>query len=137
MNKQNIMLFKNSWIGLRFSLSKTFETAPKKSCAAFCHEIGCENDQTYIFRFIRYLSTFFYTYLLINIHFQFIIITNISFSESDFHWTFLKMIIDIFHPPILGQVNIGLYLEKSRDLRTWLLGKQDGRTIKHIYISFR
>jgi hypothetical protein len=31
--------------------------------ANFCHEIGCENDQTYIFRFVKYLSTFFYTYL--------------------------------------------------------------------------
>jgi hypothetical protein len=43
-----------------FTLSKTFETAQKKSCTAFfanfCHEIGCENDQTYIFRFVRYLS---------------------------------------------------------------------------------
>jgi hypothetical protein len=25
----------------------------------FCHEIGCENDQTYIFRFVKYLFTFF------------------------------------------------------------------------------
>ena len=35
-----------------FTLSKTFETAQKNSCAAFfanfCHEIECENDQTYI-----------------------------------------------------------------------------------------
>jgi hypothetical protein len=65
-----------------FTLSKTFETARRKCCAAFfanfCHEIGCENDQTYIFRFVRYLSTFFYTYLPINIHFQLIIITNVS-----------------------------------------------------------
>ena len=29
-------------------------------------------------RFVRYLSTFFYTYLPINIHFQLIIITNVS-----------------------------------------------------------
>ena len=46
--------------------------------ANFCHEIGCENDQTYIFRFAKYLSTFFYTYLPVNIHFQLIIITNVS-----------------------------------------------------------
>jgi hypothetical protein len=63
-------------------LSKTFETARWKSCAAFfanfCHEIGCENDQIYIFRFVKYLSTFFYTYLPVNIHFQLIIITNVS-----------------------------------------------------------
>ena len=68
-----------------FTLSTTFETAQKKSCPAFCqfcHEIGCENDQTYIFRFVRYLSTFFYPYLPINIHFQFIIITNISFVTN-------------------------------------------------------
>jgi hypothetical protein len=46
--------------------------------ANVCHEIGCENDQTYIFRFVKYLSTFFYTYLPVNIHFQLIIITNVS-----------------------------------------------------------
>ena len=46
--------------------------------ANLCHEIGCENDQTYIFRFVEYLSTFFYTYLPVNIHFQLIIITNVS-----------------------------------------------------------
>jgi hypothetical protein len=27
--------------------------------ANFCHEIGCENDQIYIFCFVKYLSTFF------------------------------------------------------------------------------
>jgi hypothetical protein len=41
-------------------------------------EIGWENDQTYIFRFVKYLSTFFYTYLPVNIHFQLIIITDVS-----------------------------------------------------------
>jgi hypothetical protein len=69
-----------------FTLSKTFETVQKKSCAAFLPifvmKIGCENDQTCIFRFVRYLSTFLYTYLPINIHFQFIIITNISFGPN-------------------------------------------------------
>ena len=68
-----------------FTLSKTFETAQKNLAplfCQFCHEIGCENDQTYIFRFVRYLSTFFYTYLPINIHFQFIIIANISFVTN-------------------------------------------------------
>ena len=73
-------------IGLRFSLYQKLSKLRKKNLAPlfcqFCHEIGCENDQTYIFRFIRYLSTFFYTYLPINIHFQFIIITNISFVTN-------------------------------------------------------
>jgi hypothetical protein len=46
--------------------------------ANLCHEIGCENDQTYLFRFVRDLFTFFYTYLPVNIHFQVIIITNVS-----------------------------------------------------------
>jgi hypothetical protein len=50
--------------------------------ANFCHEIGCENDLAYIFRFVKYLSTFFYTYLPINIHFQFIFITNIFCDKS-------------------------------------------------------
>jgi hypothetical protein len=54
-------------IGLRFSLVKNFRHCAKKILRRFfdnfCHEIGCENDQTYIFRFVRYLSTFFYTYL--------------------------------------------------------------------------
>jgi hypothetical protein len=39
---------------------------------------ACENDQTYIFRFVKYVSTFFYTYLPVNIHFQLIIITSVS-----------------------------------------------------------
>ena len=51
--------------------------------ANFCHEIGCENDQTYIFCFVKYLSTFFYTYLPVNIHFQHII-TNVSIY---FNWS--------------------------------------------------
>ena len=38
----------------------------RRFLANFCHEIVCENDQTYIFRFVRYLSTFFHTYLPIN-----------------------------------------------------------------------
>ena len=52
--------------------------------ANFCHEIGWENDQTYIFRFVRDLSTFFHTgtYLPINIPFQLIIITNVSFATN-------------------------------------------------------
>ena len=69
-----------------FTLSKTFETAQNKSCAAFfpifVMKSGGENDQKCIFRFFRYLSTFFYTYLPINIHFQYIIITNISFETN-------------------------------------------------------
>ena len=74
-------------IGLRFSLYQKLSKLRQKKFlrrffANFCHEIGCENDQTYIFRFVRYLSTFFYTYLPINIHFQFIIITNISFVTN-------------------------------------------------------
>ena len=73
-------------IGLRFSLYQKLSKMRKKNLAPlfcqFCHEIGCENDQTYIFRFVRYISTFFYSYLPINIHFQFIIITNISFVTN-------------------------------------------------------
>ena len=73
-------------IGLRFSLYQKLSILRKKNLAPlfcqFLHETGCENDQTYIFRFVRYLSTFFYTYLPINIHFQFIIITNISFVTN-------------------------------------------------------
>jgi hypothetical protein len=44
----------------------------------------CQNDQTYryMYRFVRYLSTFFYTYLPINNHFQLITITNVSFVTS-------------------------------------------------------
>ena len=66
-----------------FTLSTTFETAQKKSCAAylpiFVMKLGARTIK-HIFRFVRYLSTFFYAYLPINIHFQFIIITNISFK---------------------------------------------------------
>jgi hypothetical protein len=69
-----------------FNLSKTFESARWKSGAPFLQIIvmkkGSENDQTYMYRFVRYLSTFFYTYLPINNHFQLIIITNVSFVTS-------------------------------------------------------
>ena len=70
-------------IGLRFSLYQKLSKLRKKKIlrrffANFCHEIGCENDQTYIFRFVRYLFTFFYSYLPVNIHFQVIIITIVS-----------------------------------------------------------
>jgi hypothetical protein len=50
--------------------------------ANYCHGKRSENDQTYMNRFVRYLSTFFYTYLPINNHFQLIIITNVSFVTS-------------------------------------------------------
>ena len=63
----------------------TLETAQKKSCAVFLPifvmKLGARTIKN-IFRFVRYLSTFFYTYLPINIHFQFIIITNISFVTN-------------------------------------------------------
>ena len=51
--------------GYGFHPIKNFRNcAVKMLCrffANFCHEIGCENDQKYIFRFVKYLSTFFYT----------------------------------------------------------------------------
>ena len=74
-----IYLFFLRTIGLRFSLYQKLSKLCKTNLVPlFCHEIGYENDQTYIFRFVRYLSTFFYTYLPVNIHFQLIIITNVS-----------------------------------------------------------
>ena len=72
--------------GYGFHSIKNFRNCAKKILrrffANFFQEIGCENDRTYIFRFVRYLSIFFYTYLPINIYFQFIIITNISFVTN-------------------------------------------------------
>ena len=69
-------------IWLRISPYQNFRNCAVKMLrrffANFCHEIGCENDQTYIFRFVKYLSTFFYTFLPVNIHFQLIIITSVS-----------------------------------------------------------
>jgi hypothetical protein len=53
-----------------------------------------------------------------------------SFSESDFHWTFLKMIIDIFHPPISGQVNIW-YITKM-DVETIYKDKLKGKIEKYM-----
>ena len=64
-----------------FTLSKTFETAQWKCCTAFLQifimKSGARTIKQ-IFRFVKYLSTFFYTYLPLNIHFQLIIITNNS-----------------------------------------------------------
>jgi hypothetical protein len=61
-----------------FTLSKTFESAN------YCHEkrVRERSNIRYMYRFVRYLSTFFYTYLPINNHFQLIIITNVSFVTS-------------------------------------------------------
>ena len=72
-------------IGLRFSLYQKLSKLRKKSCAAFLPIFVMKSGARtikHIFRFVRYLSTFFYTYLPINIHFQFIIITNISFVTN-------------------------------------------------------
>ena len=69
-------------IGLRISpYQKLSKLRGENLAPLFCyffHEIGYENDQAYIFCFVKYLSTFFYTYLPVNIHFQLIIITNVS-----------------------------------------------------------
>lgn len=54
----------------------------RRFLAKCCHENGCENDQTCIFRFVRYLSTFFHTYLPINNNFQLIIISIVSDSSK-------------------------------------------------------
>jgi hypothetical protein len=53
--------------GYEFHSIKNFRNCAVKMLHRFfanlCHEIGCENDQTYIFRFVKYLSTFFYSCL--------------------------------------------------------------------------
>ena len=68
--------------GYGFHHIKTFWNCKVKMLLRFfansCHEIGWENNQTYIFRFVKYLSTLSYTYLPVNIHFQSIITTNVS-----------------------------------------------------------
>jgi hypothetical protein len=77
---------KNIGLWWRYGISRHCDEWKYINCAVkmlrrffanFCHEIGCESDQTYIFRFVKYLSTFFYTYLPVNIHFHLIIITNV------------------------------------------------------------
>ena len=82
-----------------FTLSKTFKTAQKKSCTAFLPIFVIKSGVRmikHIFRFIRYLSTFFYTYLPINIHFQFIIITNISFVTNPTYFRHLASLVVSF-----------------------------------------
>jgi hypothetical protein len=74
-------------IGLRISPYQKLSKVHGENLAHLCLQIivmkkGSENDQTYMYRFVRYLSTFFYTYLPINNHFQLIIITNVSFVTS-------------------------------------------------------
>ena len=85
--------------------------------ANVCHEIGCENDQTYIFRFVKYLSTFFYTYLPVNIHFQLIVITNISILTDPAY----------FVPP---SCHCGILALRSRDFWEITLRK------KHVFSLF-
>ena len=68
-----------------FTLSKTFETAQKKSCAAFLPIFVMKSGartikHIYFVSLDIYLHSSILTYLLI--HFQFIIITNISFVTN-------------------------------------------------------
>ena len=110
--------------GLRFSLYQKLSKLRKKILcrffANFCHEIGCENDQTYIFRFVRYLSTFFYTYLPINIHFQFIIITNISFVTNPAYFVrHLASPVVSFRSHVIFP-NIALFIYKPQT-RVWFV----------------
>ena len=107
--------------GLRFSLYQKLSKLRKQNFAPlFCHEIGCENDQTYIFRFVRYLSTFFYTYLPINIHFQFIIITNISFVTNPAYFVrHLTSLIVSFWGHVIFP-NITLFIYKPQ-IRVWFV----------------
>jgi hypothetical protein len=103
-----------------FTPSKIFETAVKmlrRFFANFCHEIGCEIDQTYIFRFVKYLSTFFYTYLSVNIHFQLIIITSVSILTDPAY----------FVPP---SCHCGILILRSRDFWEITL------TAKHVFGLF-
>jgi hypothetical protein len=95
-----------------------------------CAGIGCENDQTYIFRFVRYLSTFFYIYLPINIHFQLIIITNVSFVTNPAYfatgecllfgksfWDMLvngRSFLDIFVPWLNILCNLPIFIVESQ-----------------------
>jgi hypothetical protein len=89
--------------------------------ANFCHEIGCENDQTYIFRFVKYLTAFFYiyTYLPVDIHFQLIII----YKCLDINWSRL------FRSAILS-------LWYSRFEVTWLLRDHSKRKtrVRCVYV---
>jgi hypothetical protein len=76
-----------------FHSIKNFRNCAKKILrrffANFCHEIGCENDQTYIFRFVRYLSTFFYTAIYFSIA-----KVNIRFIHTQ---PYLGSISNVFH----------------------------------------
>ena len=107
-------------IGLRFSLIKNFRNCAKKILrrffANFCHEIGWENDQTYIFRFVRYLSTFFHTYLPINIHFQFIIITNISFVTNPAYFVchLASPVVSLWGHVIFPNITLFIYKPQTR-----------------------
>ena len=56
-----------------FTLSKTFETAQWKCCATFLQIFVMKSGARtikHIFRFVKYLSTFFYTYLPVDIHYH-------------------------------------------------------------------
>ena len=103
-----------------FTLSKTFETAQWKCCAAFLQTFVMKSDARtikHIFRFVKYLSTFFYTYLPVNIHLQLIIITNISILTDPAY----------FVPP---SCHCGILALRSRDFWEITL------TVKHVFDLF-
>ena len=121
-------------IGLRFHSIKNFRNCAKKILrrffAKFFQEIGCENDRTYIFRLVRYLSTFFYTYLPINIYFQFIIITNISFVTNPAYFVrHLASAVFLYWGHVVF-LNITLFIYKPQT-RVWLVytGQSKGSSV--------
>jgi hypothetical protein len=118
----------------------------RRFLANFCHEIGCENDQTYIFRFVRYLSTFFYTYLPVNIHFQLIIITNVSILTDPAILSLWYSRFEVTSFLIFADHRATNFtLSKTFETAQWngcaafwqiFVMKSGARTIKHTYFVF-
>ena len=108
-------------IGLRFSLIKNFQHCAKKNLTPlFCQFLSWnrlrERSNIYIFRFIRYLSTFFHTYLSINIHFQFIIITNISFVTNPAYFVhhLASPVVSFWGHMIIPNIILFIYKPQTR-----------------------
>ena len=113
-----IYIFFLRTIGLRFSLYQKLSKLRKRNLAPlFCQFLSWnrvrERSNIYIFRFVKYLSTFFHT---INIHFQFIIITNISFVTNPAYFVrhLSSLVVSFWGHVIFPNITLFIYKPQTR-----------------------
>jgi hypothetical protein len=112
------MLFSSIVIPIEVNSHSTYSSfSCKQTEHMFCSWNRVRERSNIIFRFVKYLSTVFYTYLPVNIHFQFIIITNVSILTDPAYF-------------VLPSCHCGILALRSRDFWEITL------TAKHVFGLF-